>query len=325
MRTFRSPLALVAAIVLGTVLSGVPKSSIAQIYVSFSAPPLLPDYQQPPVPAQNEIWTPGYWAMGPAGYYWVPGTWVQAPQQGFQWTPGYWGAAQNGYAWNQGYWAPNVGYYGGVNYGSGYYGNGYAGGAWSGNTYRYNTAVTNVNTQVVRHVYVDRTVVVRTVNRVSYNGAPGGLRVRPTSAQLALARERHVQLTTVQHEHIVEASRDRNLLATVNRGKPPVVAVARPFSPANRPADFKPITTADQHATQAKPAAKPVEPAKVAAKPVQAAHPAAQPPAHPAAKPPAHPAAKPPAHPAAKPPSHSAAKPPAQPAKAEKPPAKPRG
>ncbi len=82
--------------------------------------------------------------MGPAGYYWVPGTWVQAPQPGLLWTPGYWGyqQQQNNYTWNQGYWGQNVGYYGGINYGAGYYGNGYVGGGWYGNAFRYNTAVT---------------------------------------------------------------------------------------------------------------------------------------------------------------------------------------
>jgi hypothetical protein len=334
-RIFRSSFALGVAIV----LSALPIPSYAQLYVSISAPPLLPSYVQPPVSTPNEIWTPGYWAWGSAGYYWVPGTWVQAPSSGLLYTPGYWSAAQNGYMWNQGYWAPNVGYYGGVNYGSGYYGNGYTGGGWYGNAFRYNTAVTNVNRTVIRNVYVNRTVVVRNVNRVSYYGGTGGLRVRPTPAQLAVARERHVPLTTVQRQHVIEASADRNLYANVNRGKPPVVAVARPLSTTNRPADFKPLTATDRQASQAKPAAKPVaqqaakpaqpvtKPAQPVAKSVQpakpapsSAHPAAKPPAHPAAKPAAHPAAKPSAHPAAKPPAHPAAKPPAQP---EKPAGKP--
>jgi hypothetical protein len=311
MRTFRLPLAFVIAIVLGAA----PVPSFAQFYVNISVPPLLPSYEQPQVSAPNELWTPGYWAWGQAGYYWVPGTWTQAPSPGLMYTPGYWSTAQNGYTWNQGYWAPNVGYYGGVNYGSGYYGNGYAGGGWYGSNFRYNTAVTHVNTTVIRNVYVDRTVVIRTVNRVSYNG-PGGIRMHPDAAQRAVARERHYALTAAQRRHVVEASQDRNMLVSVNHGKPPVVAVARPFSATNRPADFKPITTADRQALHAKPATKPVEPAKLAAK---SAHPetkAAQPPTKQAQA--AKPVAKA-AHPAAKPPVHSGTKPPAQ---HEKPPSK---
>src|SRR5271156_4152023 len=61
----------------------VPTVSYAQIAVGVSitiAPPVLPIYLQPPIPAPGYIWTPGYWAYGDAGYYWVPGTWVLPPQ-----------------------------------------------------------------------------------------------------------------------------------------------------------------------------------------------------------------------------------------------------
>src|SRR5579872_6278430 len=56
----------------------------AQTHVSVSvliAPPPLPIYVQPPIPGDDYIWTPGYWAWDPADndYYWVPGTWVLAP------------------------------------------------------------------------------------------------------------------------------------------------------------------------------------------------------------------------------------------------------
>ena len=37
------------------------------------------------------MWTPGYWAWGAAGDYWVPGVWVRPPMVGVLWTPGYWG------------------------------------------------------------------------------------------------------------------------------------------------------------------------------------------------------------------------------------------
>src|SRR5476649_1423405 len=33
-------------------------------------PPALPDYEQPPCPEEGYVWTPGYWAFGPGGYYW---------------------------------------------------------------------------------------------------------------------------------------------------------------------------------------------------------------------------------------------------------------
>jgi WXXGXW repeat (2 copies) len=299
-RIFGSQIGFIAAIVFFVVAGAGHTPANAQVYVSFNPPPLLPTYEQPALTVPNETWMPGYWALGQSGFYWVPGTWVQAPATGLLYTPGYWGQSptQTGYSWNQGYWAPQVGYYGGVNYGAGYYGTGYVGGGWQGNVYRYNTAVTNVNPVIIRNVYVNRTVIVRNVTRVSYVG-PGGLHYRPTPAQLSVERMRHYPLTPAQREHVVEASRDRNLFYSVNRGRPNVVAVARPLSPTNRPADFKPVAAHEPanvsvH-TAAKPAAKPE--AKPEAKPV--VHHAAPAP-HAAPKPAPHPAAKPAPHAAPK-------------------------
>jgi hypothetical protein len=66
----------------------------AGVFVSINtAPPALPVYEQPPLPAPGFIWTPGYWSYGDAGYFWVPGVWVQPPTVGLLWTPGYWGFA----------------------------------------------------------------------------------------------------------------------------------------------------------------------------------------------------------------------------------------
>ena len=101
-----------------------------------TAPPPIPEYDQPPVPAPNDIWQPGYWAWGSYGYYWVPGTWVPAPQPNYSWTPGYWQSSNGGFNWNPGYWAIAIGFYGGVNYGGGYSGHGYDGGQWANDRFR---------------------------------------------------------------------------------------------------------------------------------------------------------------------------------------------
>jgi hypothetical protein len=69
-------------------------AALAQISLSVQiAPPPLPIYVQPEVPGEGYLWTPGYWGWGEDinEYYWVPGTWVLAPQPGYLWTPGYWG------------------------------------------------------------------------------------------------------------------------------------------------------------------------------------------------------------------------------------------
>jgi hypothetical protein len=241
-RIFRLPLLILGAIILGL---AVPIPSQAQVYVSLSAPPLMPQYQQPPVSNPNDQWMPGYWAQGQSGYYWVPGTWMAAPQAGLLWTPGYWGyqQQQNNYAWNQGYWAQNVGYYGGIDYGAGYYGNGYTGGAWSGNNFRYNSAVTRVNPQYITNVYVNRTVVVRNVNRYAYNG-PGGVRMQPNAQQLEWTHQRHVGLTPMQSEHIAQAQQNRAMYANVNHGKPAAVVVPHSAGAGSPSNDIKPVARA---------------------------------------------------------------------------------
>ena len=101
-------------------------------------PPPLPDYEQPQAPGDDYLWTPGYWAWGQGGYYWVPGVWVEAPYEGALWTPGYWGYYHHRYGFHRGYWGPHIGYYGGVDYGFGYVGIGYQGGYWGGGHFNYN-------------------------------------------------------------------------------------------------------------------------------------------------------------------------------------------
>ncbi len=59
-----------------TMAMGMPARSNAAVFVGLTVsfgPPALPYYDQPPAPAPNLIWQPGYWAWGPYGYYWVPG------------------------------------------------------------------------------------------------------------------------------------------------------------------------------------------------------------------------------------------------------------
>jgi len=191
------------------------------------APPALPVYVQPALPAPGYIWTPGFWAYGPVGYYWVPGTWVMAPAPGLLWTPGYWGWVSGGYIWHAGYWGPHVGFYGGVNYGFGYSGVGFAGGEWRGGAFYYNRAVANVGTTNVTNVY-NRTVVNNvTVNRVSYNGGAGGLTAHPNATELAAANERHAEATGAQLEHQHIAESNPSLRAAVNRGVPSIAATPR--------------------------------------------------------------------------------------------------
>jgi hypothetical protein len=239
MRGFRA----VRAVLLALLISAVPASSFAAIAVSITvAPPVLPVVVQPPCPVDGYLWTPGYWAWGPAGYYWVGGAWIAPPSVGLLWTPGYWGFGGGIYLWHAGYWGPHVGFYGGVNYGFGYGGVGFVGGRWMGGHFAYNTAVMHVNTRVIHNTYVDRTVVRNTgANRTSFNGR-GGLSARPNAADAAASRDRHIAATSAQMSHEHQAGTNRANFASVNRGRPagpaarPAGNVGRAAGPAARPA-----------------------------------------------------------------------------------------
>jgi hypothetical protein len=123
----------IRALLFALVLLAISAASSAQIGIAVSiriAPPELPVYEQPICPQDGYIWTPGYWAYGDQDYYWVPGTWVMAPEVGYLWTPGYWGGDGDDYIFHEGYWGTEVGFYGGISYGYGYFGHGYEGGRW---------------------------------------------------------------------------------------------------------------------------------------------------------------------------------------------------
>ena len=216
--------------VLGLTLMLASAASMAFVTVGLSiniAPPALPVYEQPAIPAAGYIWVPGYWAYSDDGYYWVPGTWVLPPQVGLLWTPGYWGWASGAYVWNPGYWGPQVGFYGGINYGYGYTGVGYAGGYWDHDRFFYNRSVNNVENVHITNVY-NRTVINNvTVNRVSYNGGTGGIQARPTPGEMSASHERHVQPVMAQRQQEQAAAHDPQLRNNFNHGRPPVAATPR--------------------------------------------------------------------------------------------------
>jgi hypothetical protein len=135
----------IGAAVLAGALVLAPTAANAGVFVSVGiAPPVIPVYAQPIAPGYGYIWTPGYWAYGDDGYYWVDGAWVYPPYVGALWTPGYWGWGGAAYFWHPGYWGRTVGYYGGINYGFGYFGVGFYGGYWNGGHFFYNGAYNHI-------------------------------------------------------------------------------------------------------------------------------------------------------------------------------------
>ena len=194
------------------------------------APPPLPVYEQPICPGDGFIWTPGYWAYDSDfdDYYWVPGTWVLAPEIGFLWTPAYWGWGGDRFVFYDGYWGPLVGFYGGINYGFGYFGVGFEGGRWDNGRFFYNRAVSNVNVAEIHNVYNTTVNVRETENRVSYNGGEGGINARPSAQEEAAARERHLPPVAAQTHHMQQARSNPQQRASVNRGKPEIAATPKP-------------------------------------------------------------------------------------------------
>jgi WXXGXW repeat (2 copies) len=254
MRLFHSARWLLLALL----VSLVPASSYAGVFISVNfGPPVLPVYVQPVCPQPDLIWTPGYWAYGDEGYFWVPGAWVPAPFVGGLWTPGYWGWSNGLYVFNPGYWGYHVGYYGGVNYGGGYLGIGFAGGEWRGGHMAYNTAVVNVNTTIIHTTYVNRTIIeTNTVvnnNHVAYSGGPGGVQHQPTPTEQIAAHETHTPPTTFQAQHVQAAQTDKTSYAKANGGHPTNLAVAKPLPVESHPAPARPTGTPARPANAANP------------------------------------------------------------------------
>jgi hypothetical protein len=227
LKTIRVMVLAVAA----SAAAALPATSFASVNIAIGVsvgtpPPVLPVYAQPPIPSPGYIWTPGYWAWGPAGYYWVPGVWVMPPTVGVLWTPGYWGWGGGAYVYHAGYWGPHIGFYGGVNYGFGYTGVGYEGGYWNHGVFAYNRSVNNITNVHITNVY-NKTVVVNNINNhVSYNGGRGGLNVQPNASQRAAMNERHFDSTPNQVSHEQAMRNDRGQLASVNHGRPQTMAMS---------------------------------------------------------------------------------------------------
>jgi hypothetical protein len=222
-----APIALVAPTFAQTCACAPSGGGGGYVIQADEAPPPLPEYGQPPIPAPGYYWTPGYWAWNNYDYYWVPGVWVEPPQPGLLWTPGFWAFAGGVYAFTPGYWGPHVGYYGGINYGFGYNGLGYQGGRWDSGRFFYNTTVNNIGTAHITNVYTQNVVNNTTINNTSFNGGPGGVVAKPTSEELLAAKEPRVRATALQTNQARAASMRSEQFVSTNRGKPAIAATAR--------------------------------------------------------------------------------------------------
>jgi len=259
--------------------------------VADTAPPAMPDYEQPECPSDGYLWQPGYWAYTPYrnDYYWVPGTWVAPPSPGVLWTPPYWGYEGSRFVFHVGYWGDHVGFYGGINYGYGYGGRGYYGGEWRGGRFNYNTAVVRVNTTVVHNTYINKTVINNVVvnNHNSFNGR-GGVEVTPSPEEISASREHHLKPTPEQNSNQLAARGNPNQFHNTNPGGKPVFAAPKAmlYHPQNNPGikgannlkqPITPVKPQGQPAATAQPAGLAGAPAKPQAKPAIPVKPQGQP------------------------------------------------
>jgi hypothetical protein len=223
-------------------------------------PPPLPDYEQPPTPGDNYIWTPGSWNYASAGYYWVPGVWVLAPYVGALWTPPWWGFDNGAYLWHTGFWGPHIGFYGGIDYGFGYTGRGYYGAYWDRGSVYYNRSVTNVNVSIIHNVY-ERPVPENRGNRVSFNGGRGGINVRPTPQELAVVHDPRTPPVAAQVQHMREAAGNRAQYASGGRAQPAALVATRPLATSYKAPAARPPAAALRAATAPAPVApgRPIE------------------------------------------------------------------
>ena len=232
------------AAVSGALCLSWPTVAMAQSDADFEVsvpPPPLPDYEQPALPGDGFVWTPGYWAwsVGEADYYWVPGEWVLPPQPGMLWTPGYWVWRDGAYAFVPGYWSESVGYYGGVAYGYGYDGYGYYGGRWREGQFEYNSAFANIGADIGVRTFVEPAPE-RWRWRTSFSGGPEGLSIPPTQEQGQVAAQRHLPPTGFQVGARAAAGAVPDLKFGHNRGQLPPDASAKarallPLKPADAP------------------------------------------------------------------------------------------
>jgi hypothetical protein len=196
-----------------------PNSQSSGTVSTAATPPPLPEEDQPTLPEDGDLWTPGYWYWRGPGYVWISGAWVRPPRLGFLWTPPYWVSAGTVFVFHPGHWGPTVDFYGGVNYGYGYFGNGYTGGHWVGNAFAYNSAINHLNPAVAHHTYAEPVPYQGSPNRGSPNrgspnqgapnqgarsvssfaaGARGGAATPTVAVRQSLPRALNKPATTVQ-------------------------------------------------------------------------------------------------------------------------------
>ena len=299
---FARALPVLAAAVPALPIGLTPAQALAQISIGINfggpdagvgirigyAPPPMPVYVQPPLPAPDYIWVPGHWAWSDYvdDYYWVPGYWELPPQPGLLWTPAWWGWENGAFGYHEGYWGHEVGWYGGIDYGYGYHGHGWEGGYWQNGHIAYNGAIINVTNVHITNVYYHPPSVRENGPRVSYNGGAGGIAARPSPEEIRATQAPHIAPTPAQRQRVQQAASNPHAAASqmTTGWHPPAVhrvdasgapipraaALAKGGATAGAPANYHPTgAPANNH-----PAGAPVHMGEPAVAPARVAPPA---------------------------------------------------
>ena len=166
------------------------------------APPPLPEYDQPPIPAPGYLWTPGYWAWNNVDYYWVPGVWVEPPQPGCCGLPAIGGLSAASMPSEPAIGGRTSDSTAASTTASAIPAAAMKADAGRASNFFYNTAVNSVRSTQVTNVYNSPVVVnnVTTINRVSFNGGKGGIVAAPTPQETLAASEPRVPPTEASAE-----------------------------------------------------------------------------------------------------------------------------
>jgi hypothetical protein len=69
------------------------------------SPPTAPDETIPQIQdPQHQIWKPGHWALGSAGFYWVSGEVITRPDPTAVWATARWVHHTYGWSFEKGHW-----------------------------------------------------------------------------------------------------------------------------------------------------------------------------------------------------------------------------
>ena len=92
-----------SAVLLSTLLTALPASAAARVYVRVGPPAPVVEVRTV-APGPRYVWVDGYHRWDGRAYAWVPGRWAMPPRARAAWVPGHWVHASRGYYFVDGHW-----------------------------------------------------------------------------------------------------------------------------------------------------------------------------------------------------------------------------